>query len=169
MSITYNAEEIYDMGIQIERNGQTFYQAAAESAAEKDVKELLTDLAHWEKAHIDLFKELKKQIPSDVQTDPGLDLDQQQLLYLKAAADTHVFTKNADPVALAKTCKGPIDVLEIALNFEKDSVVLYTAMKDLVPESLGKETIDKLIQEEISHISMIHEWMERLSGEQNSS
>ncbi|MBW1895446.1 MAG: ferritin family protein [Deltaproteobacteria bacterium] len=164
MSITYNAEEIYDIGIQIETNGWAFYQAAAESAEEEDVKKLLTDLAHWEKAHIDLFKELKKQIPSDLQTDPSLDLDQQQLLYLKAAADTHIFTKNADPVALAKTCKGPMDVLRVAMDFEKDSVVLYAAMKDLVPESLGKDNIDKLIQEEISHISMIHDWMERLGG-----
>jgi hypothetical protein len=37
-------------------------------------------------------------------------------------------------------------------------------MKDLVPEALGKDTIDKLIQEEITHISMIHDWMERLGG-----
>ena len=49
------------------------------------------------------------------------------------------------------------------MDFEKDSVVLYTAMKDLVPENLGKETIDKLIKEEMSHISLIQDWMERLS------
>jgi rubrerythrin len=165
MSVTYNAEEIYDMGIQIERNGKAFYQAAAEWATDGEVKKLLNDLAQWENAHIGLFKELKKKIPTDLQTDPIFDLDQQQLLYLKAAADTHVFTREADPEALAGTCKTPMEVLKIALVFEKDSVVLYTAMKDLVPESLGKDDIDRLIQEEIGHISMIHEWMERFGRE----
>ena len=110
-----------------------------------------------------IFSQLKKQLPSNLRDDPGLHLDQQKVLYLKAAADSHVFTRHTNPEELLKTCEGPLDVLEIALGFEKDSVVLYTAMKDLVPKSLGRETIDRLIQEEISHIAMIHDWMERLS------
>ena len=159
----YNAEEIYEIGIQIEKNGKAFYRAAAEKATNKDVKRLLGDLAQWENAHVELFTELKKQLPSDLRDDPSLDLDQQKVLYLRAAADSHVFTGQANPEELVKTCEGPLDVLRIALGFEKDSVVLYTAMKDLVPERLGKETIEKLIQEEISHIAMIHDWMEKLS------
>lgn len=165
MSIKYNAEEIYEIGIQIERNGRAFYAAAAEKAADKDIRKLLGDLAEWENAHVELFSQLKKQLPPGLQNDPGLDPDQQKVLYLRAAADSHIFTRHADPEALARTCEGPVDVLQIALEFEKDSVVLYTAMKDLVPESLGKETIDRLIHEEISHIAVIHVWMERL-GEQ---
>ena len=74
-----------------------------------------------------------------------------------------MFTRHADPEALAISCEGPVDVLQIALEFEKDSVVLYTAMKNLVPEKLGRGTIDRLVQEELSHIAMIHDWMERLS------
>jgi rubrerythrin len=162
MSVIYNADEIYEMGIQIEKNGQAFYEAAAEAAADSETRKLLSDLARWEETHVALFSDLKKKLPGDLQEDPRLDLDQQKAIYLKAAADSHIFTKHRDPKALAKTCKGPLDVLNIAMDFEKDSVVLYTAMKDLVPENLGKETIDKLIKEEMGHIALIQNWMQRL-------
>jgi rubrerythrin len=45
--------------------------------------------------------------------------------------------------------------LDLAVNFEKDSVVFYTTMKKLVPENLGKGEIDALIDEEISHIFIL--------------
>jgi len=41
------------------------------------------------------------------------------------------------------------------LVLKKDSVVLYAAMKKLVPEHFGKPEIDTLIDEEISHIFIL--------------
>ena len=45
------------------------------------------------------------------------------------------------------------EVLETAIGLEKESVVFYTGMKELVPERLGKDKIDPIIKEEIGHIT----------------
>jgi rubrerythrin len=76
-------------------------------------------------------------------------------LFLKATADRHVFIRNKDIQKLASTCKTPIEALDFAITFEKDSVVFYTTMKKLVPEHLGRGKIDTLIDEEISHIFIL--------------
>ncbi len=48
-----------------------------------------------------------------------------------------------------------VEILKAALTAEKDSIVFYLGMKDLVPESLGKNKIDDIIKEEMSHIKII--------------
>jgi rubrerythrin len=63
--------------------------------------------------------------------------------------------RNKNIPELALKCKTPIEALDLAVNFEKDSVVFYTTMKKLVPENLGKGEIDALIDEEISHIFIL--------------
>ena len=44
------------------------------------------------------------------------------------------------------------EILKSAIEAEKDSIVFYLGMKDVVPESLGKSRIDHIIKEEMGHI-----------------
>ena len=157
MGIGFNAEEIYQIGVEIEKNGEAFYREAAASTDDEDAKKLFNDLAVWEKGHIKLFEDLKSSLPSNLKPDEGLDLDGQKEMYLKAAADSHVFVRNKDVAALVGTCNGPADVLRMAMGFEKDSVVVYTSMKAMVPKKLGQDTIDRLIDEEVQHVAMLQQ------------
>ncbi len=47
------------------------------------------------------------------------------------------------------------DMLELALGFEKDSVVFYVGLKELVPPGLGREQVEEIIKEEMSHLGII--------------
>jgi rubrerythrin len=47
------------------------------------------------------------------------------------------------------------EVLKAALTAEKDSIVFYLGMKEIVPEKQGKDKIDQIIKEEMSHIKML--------------
>ncbi len=91
------------------------------------------------------------------------DSGREHHLYVKATADSHVFVRNEDIPGLASRCKTPAEALDLALVFEKDSVVFYITMKKLVPESLGKAEIDTLIDEEISHIFILTQEKKRLA------
>ena len=152
MSFNFNADEIFQMGVLIESNGQKFYEAVAKNTSDSAAQKLFLDLSRWESQHIELFKKLRQGLPESAKREDLFDPNQELHLYLKATADSHVFIKNKDIPHLASMCKTPLEALDLAVAFEKDSIVFYTTMKKLVPEHLGKGAIDTLIDEEVSHI-----------------
>ena len=46
-------------------------------------------------------------------------------------------------------------VLHTAIGLERDSIVFYLGMKELVPENFGKDKIDGIIKEEMGHIKLL--------------
>ncbi len=164
MSIIFNAEEIYQIGVEIEKNGEAFYREVAHAADDEDLKKLFTGLADWEQKHIKLFADLKESLTTEVAGETDFDADDQRNLYLKAAADSHVFRSTADVISLAADAKTPAEALALAMKFEKDSVVLYVSMKSMVPQKLGKDAIDRLIDEEVKHVTMLQNQLDALQG-----
>ena len=161
--MTFNAREIFDIGVQIEVNGKAFYEAAAKKTAETALREFFLELAAWEATHIKLFGELRDALPKGAGNTPVFDPNDEAALYLQATADSHVFVRNKDMVGLVAGCKGPLDILDVAMTFEKDSVVFYTTMKKVVAKNLGQDKVDRLIDEEIKHISMLSQRRAKLA------
>ena len=60
MSITFNADEIFAMAIEIEQNGAKFYRKAAENAATEKIKEMLLGMATMEDGHEKGFKAIRE-------------------------------------------------------------------------------------------------------------
>ncbi|MBD3420448.1 MAG: rubrerythrin [Chitinivibrionales bacterium] len=166
MALAYNAHEIYQIGIGIEENGKKFYDTACLLSDDEDAQKLFSELAAWENTHITLFTELQNALAEHDGKTELFDPDQETLKYLKAAADSHVFVQSIDVEKLVRDCDNPIDILKLALRFEKDSVVVYSTMKDIVPETMGKSRIDRLIREEIMHVSFITDKVKTLSGDE---
>jgi rubrerythrin len=155
MGIKFNANEVYEIGVQIEKNGKAFYKAASSGSNDESAKNLFSELADWEDQHVQIFLDLKSKLKESDSESTAFDPDNEAIRYLKAVADSHIFVKNKDGAALAKTCKTPLDALQIALDFEKDSVVLYASMQRMVPEKLGKSDIVHMLDEELKHIEII--------------
>ncbi|MCX7031495.1 MAG: ferritin family protein [Spirochaetes bacterium] len=162
--MNFNAREIFDIGVQIEVNGKAFYEAAAKKTAETALREFFLELAAWENTHIKLFGELRDALPKGAGSLPVFDPNDEAALYLQATADSHVFVRNKDMVALVAGCKGPLDILDVAMTFEKDSVVYYTTMKKVVAKNLGQDKVDRLIDEEIKHISLLSQRRAKLAS-----
>ena len=59
MGITFNADEIFEMAEEIERNGAKFYREAAQKAADKQVKQMLLDMAAMEDGHLVTFQQMR--------------------------------------------------------------------------------------------------------------
>ena len=65
MGITFNADEIFEMAEQIERNGAKFYREAAEKSSDADIKKMLQDLAAMEDGHQLTFSQMRKELSPD--------------------------------------------------------------------------------------------------------
>ena len=155
MSIDFNADEIFQLGVQIETNGKNFYEKVAKNTSDPSVQKLFSELSKWESVHRDLFEKLRKSLPDSAKRETLFDPEGEQSLYLRTMVESHVFVKNKDTSGLASSCKTPAEALDLAIAFEKDSIVFFTAMKGVVPEHLGKDKIDLLINEEIRHLSIL--------------
>ena len=155
MSISFNADEILEIAQQIEQNGLNFYKAAANAVTDPEAKEMLSNLAEWEVGHEKLFRDMRAGLTYDQRQPTVFDPDNEMGLYLKAMANQVVFTSKMDPVVMIGDKPSFRKVLDIALEREKEAVVFYAAVKKFVPESLGRDKIEAILQEEVSHVAMI--------------
>jgi rubrerythrin len=162
MFVFGSAEDVFTMAIRIEENGSNFYSLAAARAANPTARDLFRDLAAMEEGHVRAFKTLRSELSNSLSP---LVWDPEGLAesYLQAAADTHIFTVEAANERLEKDMSAQ-QVLETAMQFEKDSVAFFVGMKEILPDPNGKAEIDKLIKAEMDHIRMLSAVMRDLSA-----
>jgi rubrerythrin len=157
MGIVFNADEIFEIAEQIERNGARFYRQAAGIAFMSDISPLLLDLALMEERHEQIFSDMRKTLSSQERAETVFDPDNEATSYLQSFADGHVFNVQDDPCKCLTKKKE--DIIRLAIEKEKDSIVFYLGMKEVVSEDLGKGRIDDVIREEMSHITQLNkEW-----------
>ena len=149
MGLGFNADEIFEMAEQIERNGAKYYREAAEAVTNEADKKFLVELAVMEDDHEVTFADLRKNLAADEKEAVTFDPEDEAAQYLKALADTRVFyQKDIDLSSMEGILKG-------AITAEKDSIVFYLGMKDLVGGTRGKDRIDAIIKEEMKHIKLL--------------
>lgn len=149
MSFDFSANEIFEIAEEIERNGAKFYRKIAQKVTNPYKKQLLNDLASMEDDHEKTFKSLRSKLSMDEKIQTTFDPEGESERYLRALADTRIFyEKEVDTNSME-------DILKSAITAEKDSIVFYLGIKDVVPEQLGKQKIDDIIREEMNHISLL--------------
>lgn len=155
MSVLYfSADEIFEMAVQIERNGARFYRRAAEGITDSRVHQLLLDLAAMEDQHEQVFTDMRINLSKKEQaiTSP---VNEQTALYLRAWADAHVFDVKEAPAERLSGKEAVDDILQMAIGLEKDSIAFYVGLREMVPEGQGQDRIDAIIKEEMGHIAVL--------------
>ena len=84
--------------------------------------------------------------------------------YLAAMADT-MGGEGSPSVADALTGNESLEeILKIAVGLEKDSILFYLGIKDLIPAQSGKDRIDEIIKEERRHVIQLSKLLEKLKA-----
>jgi rubrerythrin len=155
MGLTFNADEIFEIAETIERNGAVFYSQAAEKMKDKAIQRFLLEMAGWEEAHLLIFEEMRKALAGKICEPATYDPDGLTGAYLQALADRRVFDYKQDPTKKFSERTELSDIIKIAIDLEKDSIVFYLGMKALVPAAMGRGKIDDIIKEEMRHIAIL--------------
>ena len=149
MAYEFSADEIFAMAEEIEKNGAAFYSKAAENVAEPEHKQFLEELAAMEVNHEKVFAMLRSDLADSLKNSTTFDPEGETAQYLKALADMRVFFKKEMDFSSMKS------IIKDAIVAEKDSIVLYLGMKDLVDSKDGKDKIDLIIKEEMGHVTVL--------------
>jgi rubrerythrin len=149
MSYDFTADDIFEMAGQMERNGAAFYREAAGNVSDNTAKKMLLGLAEMEDEHEKTFAEMRKALSGAEKAQTAFDPEGEAVFYLRALADTRVFfEKQIDTTSMR-------EILQSAIEAEKDSIVFYLGMKDAVPGKHGKDRMDGIIKEEMGHIRLL--------------
>ena len=149
MAYDFTADDVFEMAEKLERNGAQFYRKAAENADDSEAKAFLIRLAEMEDAHEKTFALLRSNLSGKAKAATVFDPQHESALYLRSLADTQVFFEKEIDFSSMR------EILKAAILAEKDSIVFYLGMKDLVPDKLGKDKLDEIIKEEMGHIRIL--------------
>lgn len=143
------------MALQTEIKGQDFYNAIADRFKnKKDLKDLFVKLALQEKKHEYSFGKLLEAV---TEQEPEGWEDAQN--YFRAMVESEFFIGGGKALTAMEKVITESDAVNLALGFEKESILYYTGLKDFVSD---KATIDEVIKEETEHVTWLRGLMETL-------
>ena len=164
MAIVFNADEVFEMAVRIENNGAAFYRKAAGLQSDIKNKKFLEGLANMEDRHEKIFTDMRTTLTEKDKEPKVFDPFDEVSQYLAAMADT-MGGEGSPSVADALTGNESLEeILQIAVGLEKDSILFYLGIKDLIPAQSGKDRIDEIIKEERRHVIQLSKLLEKLKA-----
>ena len=147
MAENLNLRECIQLAVTTEEIGCKFYERLARKFAdEKDVADVFSQLAEDEKAHEKQFKKLLEGVPKEAIQPERYELHQ----FLRATAISEFFRK--DYFVRVDEISTPADALGKALSFEKETLLYYQAIRDVLGEN---KQLDAIIEAERNHLMAI--------------
>lgn len=161
MDAELSAFDVLEIAEKIERNGAKFYRRAAGLIKDPDISTLFVNLAQWESRHIEVFHQMRERL-SDQRWEQG-DLAPQRIGTpdARVMAGLAVFGVQPNPADELSGNETKAEVLRMAIEKEKDSIVYYTGLKDFVVDKADKDLIDEVIEEEKKHVRILMQSLEQ--------
>jgi rubrerythrin len=161
MSYLLEVKEIVAFAVYIEQRGYEFYVGAMKKFSEPRATELFQYLADEEFKHEEFFKKL-------LQASDGIkaeNRDPEYQAYLREFCKAHSLADRTVTAARLAKASGLDEVLEMAMVFEKDSIIFFSELKGMY--SMGDYgAVDKIIHEEMGHLRTIFQMKQALVKKQ---
>lgn len=149
----YSISEVIEQAVQTERLGYQFYTAMADRFREDTgLKKLFETLGAKELVHEKRFSELK-EITGAPEPAGWEDVSP----YLRAIVESEFFLGKNKSLPALEQVKTVEDAVNFAMAFEKETLLYFHAVRDVVKE---KDVVDEIINEEKSHIM----WLSKFKG-----
>jgi rubrerythrin len=144
----FSVREVIEQAVQTEKLGYEFYvEMANRFKKDEKLKKLFETLAAKERLHEKMFKELK-DIISDEEPENWDEASQ----YMRAIVESEFFLGKNKSLLSLKHLKTREDAVNFALGFEKETLLYFYSLRDVVRE---KEILDEIISDERSHIKWL--------------
>jgi rubrerythrin len=153
----YTIEDIRQIAIQIEHNGEDVYRSAARRSDHREMAKILDWLADEEQRHGKWFKSM----PTDTKAVPGEYSEMAALgrALLREMVEGKTFSLEG------KRLDGADDVIAIlsqSLGFEEDTILFYDMLKAFMEDQRDVAQLERIIQEERGHVKILQNLMDKL-------
>ena len=145
----FQATDVIEMAMELEKSGEIFYSAVAKKAASAEVRALFEELAEQEKRHYAAFSQLTRTVWEQSSTFEG-DWGQ-YLMYLQASIQSTFFQGSDKALSLAEKVTDEKEALQMALGFEKETMLFFYDLREKVSDA-DKAVVERIIVEERAHV-----------------
>jgi rubrerythrin len=169
MDVGLSTLEVFEIAEKIERNGAKFYRKAAELFDDFNIRSLFQELAGWELRHEQIFAAMREQLSESGYEVEAPKSEDDLLIGAQTMAGLAVFGIKPDPSGVFSGKMSKRDIIKIAIEKEKDSIVYYTGLVDFVPDRIGKDKINDIIKEEMHHIRILSQSLKQRQDMENNT
>lgn len=149
----FTAEEILDMAIRIEKNGERTYRNAIVKAANPKIASLLGWMAEEEKRHADIFLEMKATIDPSAGNPVGDAFGHEILDKLMG---NQSFSLEEVDFGIIEQVK---DLFSVFIEFEEDTVLFYQLLESFLQDDEARRELRRVIHEENRHIEKLNNFL----------
>jgi len=160
MAIFFSGSELVNIAIGIEKSGFAFYQSLVKKEKDIMARGAYKYLAEMEEKHIKTFQSM---LGGAGEYKPPEMYTEEYDLYLKALVDSAVFTNDRVAREMAEKAASSAEAIQVGLGAEKDSILFYSEMRNLVRER-DREVVDGIIEEEKSHLRQLSDLKKKLAA-----
>lgn len=151
----FSIREVFDLAIQIEKNGEQFYRDAIKRISNPSLKSMLEWLADEEVKHQSWFSERKEGLETKGE---ALELEEMGSGILQSILGDQSFSlKEAD---LSKIDNVEA-LIQLAIEFEKDSILFYEMIGSFIEDIETSEKLNAIIAEENHHIELLEDFQDK--------
>ena len=149
----FSANEILDLAIKLEKNGEAVYRDAIGKVSNPELIRLLDWMADEEVRHAKWFADLKLKLDQK-SVNPFMEKMSREL-FDDLLGDKNFSLKEVDFASV----RDVDELINIFIEFEKDSVRFYQLLEPFVEDPVSLESLKKIIDEENCHINRLLELM----------
>jgi len=160
--VSFSSTELINTAISIERMGIAFYDIMTKSMENDATRDIFQYLTNMERGHVQVFQGMLNE--AHIYQMPE-SFAQESASYFQVLVDSAVFTDDMITSEMATQADNDIRALELAIYAEKDSILFYYEMKEIMPQR-AQALVNKIIIEEKSHLRRLSELKEKLASSQ---
>jgi rubrerythrin len=145
----FTLNDICNIAIQIERNGERIYRAAGKSTDDPQMAQAFNWMADEEKRHAQWFESL--YLPSPVA--PGNEeIESMGRSLLQEMVKDQTFSLENVRIQAVADLAG---LFELSMEFEQDTILFYEALRAFIDEADTVEQLNRVISEEHDHVRQL--------------
>jgi rubrerythrin len=149
----FSIQEILDIAIRLENNGESVYRHAVDDVSEPELVSLLQWMADEELEHARWFSELKHKFKTH-STEPFM-AEMSREVFADFLGEKSFSHQDVDFSKIDRVS----DLVAVFIEFEKDTILFYETLKPFIEDNDTLNNLEKIIAEENKHIAQLHQFL----------
>ncbi len=149
-----SASKILDFAMKMELEARDFYLESLEKVVQAETRQLVANLAEWEKGHYDFLLKQRESIERNEGWDTAAELPVEETVGSQIISSKKTGTQAEPPIG---ELTGDMGVLRMAMAIETDFRNFYRNAAQKVNDEKGRKILEMLSEWEGGHQQMINE------------